>query len=165
MKRLIILFALVFVVGCTAKDELAQPGVKSLAWLVGTWISQDENGQFLEQWQSAGILMTGQGKMIRGTDTSAMERLTIASDTNGIAYIVDFPDREIRFLSRGMTATSAYKNLHHTESTIVTFVNDTNDFPREITYRKQNADSLYITLVGSEAGKPMEMVFKMKKIK
>jgi hypothetical protein len=165
MKRLIILFALVFVVGCTAKDELAQTGVKSLSWLEGRWMAEDENGKFIEEWQNAGLLLTGQGKMIHGMDTTNMERLTIASDTNGLAYIVDLPDREVRFHSRKQSSSATFKHLRYTETSLVTFASDTNDFPREITYRKQNADSLYITLTGSEAGKPMEMIFKMKKIK
>jgi hypothetical protein len=165
MKRLIILLALAGSVGCTAKDELVQTGVKSLSWLEGRWISQDENGQFIEEWQDAGIMLTGQGKVVRNGDTTNVERLTIVSDTNGIAYIVDFPDREVRFHSRKQSSSTTFKNLRYTETSLVTFTSDTNDFPREITYRKQNSDSLYITLSGSEAGKPMEMVFKMKKIK
>jgi hypothetical protein len=163
MKRLIVLIALAGSLSCTAKDELAISGVRSLAWLEGTWISQDSNGTFIEEWKDAGAMLTGQGRIVRGTDTTQMERLSIVADTAGLVYIVDLPNREVRFLSHGQTATKAYKNLSYSESTVATFVNDTNSFPREITYRKQNSDSLYITLTGSEAGKPVEMTFKMKK--
>jgi hypothetical protein len=161
-KLLLLMFVMVFI-GCGIKDELAVSGVKSLAWLEGTWVSKDSNGSFIEEWTDAGAMLTGQGKIVRGTDTTQMERLSIVADTAGLVYIVDLPNREVRFLSHGQTATKAYKNLSYSESTVATFVNDTNSFPREITYRKQNSDSLYITLTGSEAGKPVEMTFRMKK--
>ena len=165
MYKLKLLVAILIFSGCSNHDEPAQSGVKSLSWLEGTWVAEDSTGQFVEEWHNAGLIMTGHGKMIRGNDTTQMERLSIVSDTSRIYYIVDFPNREVRFASRSQTMTKAYKNLKYNESTIITFVNDTNDFPREIVYRKQNSDSLYITLTGTEAGKPMEMTLKMKKAK
>jgi hypothetical protein len=152
---------------CSAKEELPQSGVRSLSWLEGRWVASDSDGSFIEEWHDAGTMLTGRGMTINAQDTSHMEQLTIVMDTSGlISYIVDLPNgRTVRFLSRGMTATETYRNLSYSQSTIVTFANDTNSFPREITYRKQNSDSLYITLTGSEAGKPMETTLKMKKAK
>jgi hypothetical protein len=126
-KLLLLMFVMVFI-GCGIKDELAVSGVKSLAWLEGTWkslawlegtwVSKDSNGSFIEEWTDAGAMLTGQGKIVRGTDTTQMERLSIVADTAGLVYIVDLPNREVRFLSHGQTATKAYKNLSYSESTV-----------------------------------------------
>jgi hypothetical protein len=150
--------------GCAANEELPQTGIKSVSWLAGRWMSQDSMGQFIEEWRDMGDHMLGQGRIVTGTDTINMEQLRIVNDSTGLVYIVTLGSREIRFNSQGQTETEAYKNMSYNESVSITFKSDTNDFPREINYRKQNSDSLYIRLTGTEAGKPMDMMFKMKKL-
>jgi len=140
------------------------PSVKSVAWLAGKWMSQDSMGQFIEEWREMDDHMLGQGRIVTGTDTINMEQLRIVSDSSGLAYIVTLGSRQIRFESVGQTESKAYKNMSYNESVSITFKSDTNDFPREINYRKQNNDSLYIRLTGTEEGKPMDMTFRMKKL-
>ncbi|HET6511746.1 MAG TPA: DUF6265 family protein [Candidatus Kapabacteria bacterium] len=136
--------------------------IETIAWLEGRWISSDGQGQFIEEWSRSGGEMKGQGKMVKGQDTTNMERLRILFDST-LRYVVNFPNREVQFYLKTTTHTESRQGFSYDESLALTFVNDTNDFPSQITYRRQNSDSLYITLTGQEAGKPMDMTFRMKK--
>lgn len=165
MRRVQILIALLMLSSCAAKDELPQTGVKSLTWLSGTWMSDSDSEDFLEEWREDGPVLRGQGRVIKGSDTSNMERLTILQDDKGLAYIVKLPEREVRFGLKSQTVKEEFGHLQDNQSYIVTFVNDTNDFPRQIVYDRPHDDSLYITLTGDEGSRSVSMTFKMKRIK
>lgn len=173
LRYLLLFVGFIALTGC-GKKEMAhdqheghegESGIKSVAWLEGQWASEDSSGKFVEHWMMHGDKMHGQGYMIGNrNDTMMMEKLSIVLDSSGLNYIVRFPHRTVTFVSREQSTTEEYKMFDYSESASITFINDTNDFPREIIYRKQDDDSLYVTLKGSEAGKPMEQVLKMKKI-
>ena len=164
MKKILAVICLSALTGCADQKMVEEGGIKSVSWLEGKWASHDGSGGFVEHWSMHGDKMYGQGAMINGTDTMMTEKLTIVHDSTGLAYVVKFPNREITFRSKGQTASTEYAHLKVENYNEITFANDTNDFPKEIIYRKQNADSLYITLRGTNAGKPMEQVLRMRRI-
>ncbi len=103
--------------------------------------------------------------MVTGTDTANMEQLSILKYNDGLEYVVTFPNREVRFVMTSQTYKEEFKHLQYNEGYLVKFVNDKNDFPREIVYDRPHNDSLYITLTGDEAGKSTSITFKMKRVK
>lgn len=165
MRLLLTCVFLLVLNSCAAKEEIHLAGIESLAWLEGKWISEDENGTFIEEWQKAGASLSGQGTMITGSDTSQMEKLRIVQDGEKLSYVVNFPNREVEFVLRSQSTSESYKNFNYDYGFSATFINDTNDFPSQITYRRQENDSLYITLTGREAAKQMSMTFRMKRLK
>lgn len=165
MRLILTLVTLVFLSACAAKDNLPHSGVKSMAWLVGTWMAEADTEQFVEEWREEGDLLEGQGRIIRGSDTIDMERLTIHKHNDGLMYVVNLPQRQVQFSLRSQTYSESYKHFLYDETYIATFVNDTNDFPREIRYSRPVDDSLYITLTGDQAGTSTSMTFKMKRVK
>jgi hypothetical protein len=164
MRRILALAGLAATIGCGDKQEVDHQSIKSISWLEGRWASEDTSGGFIEHWMIHGDKMHGQGAMVRGTDTMMSEKLTIVQDSTGLKYVVKFPEREITFASTKRMSSQAYKSFKYSEVEEITFTNDTNDFPREIIYRRQDDDSLYITLRGSAAGRPMEQVLRMKRL-
>lgn len=161
--RILALIGTFALAACAGSEQVE---LDEMAWLEGTWSQQEGSESFIERWSKPrrpGSLLTGQGMFVREGDTNRMERLDLKRRGDSLIYVVTFPDRTVEFARTGTTETHTLENMRYGSSEFVTFVNSSNDFPNEITYRRQNDDSLYITLRGKENGRETEFVFRMRK--
>lgn len=175
LRYLTLIFAASFVLagsGCKQiHEEMAESVLQDtnrIEWIKGTWRHTDGKSTFIERWTFAPDStkgLVGQGMTLRGDDTTFTEQLSIEQIGQALVYVVRFPDRIIRFANTGTTQSTSYNHFEYSESRELRFVNDTNDFPREIIYTVVDDDSMYVTLKGDDAAsRQTEIVLKMKRI-
>lgn len=161
MKHLIPFYCIVLIfVSCLNNKEAGTSlpvTADTLAWIVGVWQSDPEDGLYVEQWQRENSsLYTGTAFMIRGTDTLFSERLEIRMLNDSLFYIPvvsgQNEGKPVRFLLKEVSRNRVvFQNLLH-------------DFPQSITYESNQADSLHAWIEGAEQGKYRREDFRLVRV-
>lgn len=127
----------------TERGELDRPVLGSLAWLSGTWVSEDATGpRTIEHWLVPdGGSMLGVNRSVVDGRTVFFEYLRIEAEEDGIVYLASPRGRDppTRF-----TATESGPQW-------IAFENPEHDFPQRIEYRREDA-RLTMTISGIEQG-------------
>lgn len=136
-------------------EAKAVSGLEQLAWLAGSWLSENDRSVSEEQWMKprAGT-MIGMNRTIakppdaRASDGKASERtvffefLRIEQNKDGIVYLAS---------PKGRQPATPFKMKEVGEHSVV-FENPEHDFPRRITYRLEG-DIMHARVEGTQGGK------------
>ncbi len=137
--------------------EAASP-LGQLAWLEGCWRGSVNQREFREQWLPLrGGVMLGVNHTVMDGKTVDFDYLRIESRADGIYYVITPPD------AKGI----AYKLGEVTSpdgDTVFPFANPTQEFPREITYRRNTEGWLYATVDGKVSGTDRQVIYPMRRI-
>lgn len=157
MKKLLFA-AIVLALVPLAYSQEAKPKVADLAWMAGCWeLSVPQRKMTIaEHWMKpvAGSLI-GMGRTVVDGKTVSYEFLRIVTGETGIDYIAKPSSSKDETTFRLSKATA----------TEVVFENPAHDFPQRIIYRKENADSLFARIEGTQNGKLNGMDIPMKRVK
>ncbi len=126
--------------------------IADLAWLSGSWQSEDERTITEEQWlEPRAGMMVGVNRMTFANGKGTFEFLRIAETEKGLTYFAS---------PSGKPATPfVMKSL---EKEKVTFENLSNDFPHRIIYQR-SGDLLKASIEGDINGKPKSISWNWKR--
>ena len=132
----------------------ADPALRSLDWLAGSWAGQDEeNGRQEEHWiAAAGGTMLGLNRVVANGRTVYFAYLRIEQREDGIYYIVN---------SRGR-GESEFKLIAQEDQRVV-FENPDQDYPVRIHYWR-TADRLSARLEGEVRGRRRAEEFAWRRV-
>jgi len=135
-----LLMSLIFL-SCSEADKKKNVTIESFGWLNGSWAMKENDGTITEQWKQVNdSLMEGSSDFIKGDSV--------------------FPFEKIRLFRRGgnfyYEAKAAKQNNEQpVEFTLSSFSdsgfvaeNPAHDFPKRITYRLVNKDSIHAVVDG-----------------
>ena len=126
----------------------ASPPVKAsleqLSWLAGHWQATDGGTYVEEQWMAPkGGLMLGLGRTVKGGRAVEFEFMRIEEKGDGLVYLASpggQPATPFLLVERGVERAVF-------ESTL--------EFPRRVSYRRNDDDSLTARIEGTKDGKPV----------
>jgi hypothetical protein len=127
----------------------------SLAWLAGTWESEEPTGPHtVEHWLAPeGGTMLGVNRTAVDGRTVFFEYLRIEARAEGPAYLASPVGRDP---PTTFVATAAGPSW-------ITFANPEHDFPQRIEYRREG-DRLQMRISGVEAGAPKASAWSMRRV-
>lgn len=134
---------------------------KEVDWLIGTWENKTEEGTFTETWYKTknetkeGLKydrLEAKSTFIKNGDTLFQEEVILFKIDKWIYSVMVSKQNEEK--ATLFTATSVKKNK-------LVFENPEHDFPKKITYKLVNQDSLYSEISGD--GKKQGFPFKRVK--
>jgi hypothetical protein len=140
--------------------------VDDLAWLAGTWRSEDDHGLAEEHWlPPASGGMAGVFRMVAGGKTSLYEILAIEPAADGT------PVMRMRHFGAGLEpwkseagAAPSWPLAESGEGKAV-FTNPDTDFPRTISYAADGKEAVVVRLVPAPGSKRRPMEFRLAKAK
>ena len=137
--------------------------LKSLAWLEGCWRGTAGAREFREQWMPLrGAMMLGVSQTVdeKGA-TQGYEFLRLEARTGGVFYVAAPSGKaEVALKFGGETADTAEGRA----DTIFTFVNEKQEFPQVIAYRRAKAGWLYASVEGKVGGADRKATYPMRRI-
>lgn len=138
----------------TAHGDAALPGAEGLdavAWLQGTWRMHEGDFVIEELWTApGGGTMLGLNRTMRGGETLAFEFLRLEIEGEAIDYVAhpNLRNPGTRFRLRDPDRARAGEAV---------FENPEHDFPKQIAYRRADADTLAVSVTGD--GPPLAFEF------
>lgn len=140
-----------------AASYLYEPKINHTRWLIGIWENQTSSGSIFETWQVKNPKeLAGQSYMVKQSDTTIFETITIFEEGDDLFYIPTVTDQNdaqpVRFKA---TTVSPSKMI---------FENPEHDFPQKITYEQVNKDSLVAQISGLKDGKKRRSNFPMRRV-
>ena len=112
-------------------------------WFLGKWENKTSEGTFSEEWKVENdSLYLGQSYFINNNDTLFAETVRLEQHKNDLFYIVSVPNQNEE-------QPVAFKLTSSTVDYFV-FENPEHDFPKKITYKLVNKDSLYAEISEGE---------------
>jgi hypothetical protein len=123
--------------------------LKNLDWLSGTWISETETQILKEHWEKVSSnTFEGIGKTInKKSKTENFESLRLMEMSGEIFYLAKVATNNLPV---------AFKLTSKTDSTLV-FENPDHDFPKQITYIRENESSMHVVV--GEGEKSFKIIF------
>ncbi|HMJ69715.1 MAG TPA: DUF6265 family protein [Cyclobacteriaceae bacterium] len=143
------LFLILFIAATTAYGQNTTNDLKKLDWLNGTWTRTNPKAgrSGYETWKAtSSTTMTGKGIMMKGADTTFIEKIRIELKDGQIFYVADVPENkgEVWFAFTELTANGfVCENPKH-------------DFPKKISY-EVDGKNLKATISGD--GKAIDYLF------
>ena len=123
-------------------------------WFLANWENKTPEGTFSEEWKvDNDSLLLGKSFFIKENDTLFSETVRLVQRESDLFYIVTVPNQNEE-------KPVAFKLTSSTSDYLV-FENPEHDFPKKITYKLVNKDSLYAEISGD--GKSQGFPFKKKK--
>jgi len=133
----------------------AQPSLDPVAFLAGTWTSEEGGVVMEEHWTApAGGLMLGLHRDVAPGKPAFFEFLRIEATPRGIVYLAS---------PRGAPATPF--SLVQSGGNRAVFENRDHDFPTRIIYRLKADGSLHARIEGTRKGKPAFEEWTWKKMR
>lgn len=125
---------------CQQKTTFTQ--LEKANWLLGQWENKTPEGTFSEEWKTENdSLLLGKSHFIKEKDTLFSETVRLEQRENDLFYIVSVPNQnEAKPVAFKLTSSSA---------DYLVFENPEHDFPKKITYKLVNKDSLYAEISGN----------------
>jgi hypothetical protein len=139
----------------TASTPTADDPLASLAWLAGTWESDDPEGpRTVEHWLApeAGTML-GVNRTAEGGRTVFFEYLRIEAQAEGLAYLA----------SPGGKDPPTRFGVVDTRPGFVAFENLAHDFPQRIEYRLEG-DRLRMQISGTQGGAAKAHAWSMRRV-
>jgi hypothetical protein len=143
------LLVFAFALGAGA-DDAPKATLATISWLAGSW-SSDENGrQILEQWMPpAGGTMLGMSRTVARGKTVEYEFLLLRTEANG----------DINYVARPSGQSEAAFKLIRANASEVVFENPQHDFPQRICYSLKSDGKLTAAIEGTKNGKSRRVEF------
>jgi hypothetical protein len=134
---------------CAGPDTLS----KEFERFEGKWISEDENGSYIEVWRMGTSAITeGYAYTLKGSDSTFHEMLAIAATDSGIYYLVNVP-------GQNGGETVGFKMAAPSNSNEIIFENASHDFPKKISYTFTGSDSIHVVVSGDN-GRSFDLNFR-----
>ena len=151
----------------TAQEKAAKGAkVDDLAWLAGTWRSEDDHGLFEEHWlPPASGGMAGVFRAVTGGKHSLYEVLAIETGADGVPVML------LRHFGAGLEPwkSEAGKTpswpLAESGKGKAVFTNPETEFPQTISYEMEGKDAVKVRLVPGPGAKKGPMEFQLKRVK
>ena len=163
MKLILSLVAALVATSAAAQTAQDAATLKSLAWLEGCWRGTGGAREFREQWMPLrGAMMIGVSQTIdeKGA-TQGYEFLRLEPRPGGIFYVATPSGKaEVALKFDGETTDKANER----DDTIFTFVNQKQEFPQVISYRRAKGGWLYASVEGKVGGADRKATYPMRRI-
>jgi hypothetical protein len=138
MRKRVFALAVIFLIACYGKKEET---VKKISWLNGNWEMKEQDGRVTEKWAFVNdSLMEGKSDFIRGDTVTPFETMTIFMRDNNFYY-------EAKAAGQNNDQPVEFKLTSFSDSGFVA-ENPQHDFPKRITYRLVNKDSIHAFVDG-----------------
>lgn len=139
-----ILFAALLLSGCDDKKKDKQETVSRFNWLSGEWAMKESDGMVTEQWKnSSDSLMEGKSDFIKGDSVIPFENIRLFRRGNDFYY-------EARAAGQNNEQPVEFKLTSFSDTGFVA-ENPQHDFPKRITYKLVNKDSIHAFVDGGPA--------------
>ena len=132
----------------------ADPCLRDLSWLKGTWKMQEQNSITVEDWAMDGSVMKCKSFEVKGTDTTMIENASLSCIGGKVVFtflpiLIDKSDerKPVHFV-----LTSSIENTY-------VFENKEHDFPQRVVYQKVSANECHAWIEGPENGKNKKVDF------
>lgn len=146
MKRIFytVLFSILLLAGCSEGKKEKPQTVGLFSWLNGSWAMNSDDGIVTEKWKNIGdSLMEGSSDFIKGDSVIPFE--TIRLFKRGIDFYY-----EAKAAGQNDEQPVEFKLSSFSDSGFVA-ENPQHDFPKRITYRRVNKDSIHAFVDGGPA--------------
>jgi len=136
-----ILFTALLLSGCGDKKKDKQETVSRFNWLSGKWAMKESDGMVTEQWKnSSDSLMEGKSDFIKGDSVIPFENIRLFRRGNDFYY-------EARAAGQNNEQPVEFKLTSFSDTGFVA-ENPQHDFPKRITYKLVNKDSIHAFVDG-----------------
>ncbi len=140
---LFVIAALVFV-QCSYKKKEAVKTVKQFSWLNGSWMMKDKDGIVTESWKQVNdSLLEGSSDFIKGDSIIPFEKIKLFRRSDDFYY-------EAKAAGQNNEQPVEFKLTSLSDTGFVA-ENPQHDFPKRITYRLVNKDSIHAFVDGGPA--------------
>ena len=130
--------------GCHHKKNEVAETVSRFRWLNGSWHMKEGNGMITEYWKTVNdSLMEGSSGFIEGDSTTPFENTRLFRRKDAFYY-------EAKAAGQNNEQPVEFKLTSYTDSGFVA-ENPMHDFPRRITYKLVNKDSIHAFVDGGPA--------------
>ncbi len=138
----IVFFMAAFVfIQCNNKKKEAVKTVKQFNWLTGSWMMKDKEGIVTEDWKLVNdSLMEGSSDFIKGDSTIPFEKIKLFRRSYHFFY-------EAKAAGQNNEKPVEFKLTTFSDTGFVA-ENPQHDFPKRITYRLVNKDSIHAIVDG-----------------
>ena len=149
MKKLSTFFFLlltgsVLFIQCKSEKKVAEKKVSQFSWLSGSWAMKDANGIITEQWKQVNdSLMEGSSDFIKGDSTIPFEIIKLFRRSDNFFY-------EAKAAGQNNEQPVEFRLTSFSDTGFVA-ENPQHDFPKRITYRLVNKDSIHAFVDGGPA--------------
>lgn len=134
--------------------------VDSLSWMSGDWSCQIWGGTFEERWSPVnGGTMQGTGRLVKESNTTMMEFMSIELDKEGHVVMWIVPSK----ISKPEVKSTPFKLTKGSDVSSV-WENPSNDFPSKITYTKKSKEKMECVIEGKIEEKPVREVFAFNRM-
>jgi hypothetical protein len=135
---------IILTISCfSCQEKPAFSKLKKANWFLGRWENKTPDGIFSEEWKTENdSVLVGESYFINGKDTLFAETVRLEQKGNDLFYIVSVPNQNDE-------KPVAFKLTSSTSDYLV-FENPEHDFPKKITYKLVNKDSLYAEISGND---------------
>lgn len=153
MKKVILLTILSAVYTFSFAQSSTNTSLSDFNWLLGKWErTNNRAGQnTYETWiKESDTKFLSLGWTMRGKDTVVAEKVTLTIKGNDVFYIADVSEN---------AAPVSFKIIQRSASDFVA-ANTEHDFPKQIAYKKAEADMMTATI----SGNGREIIYQFKKM-
>lgn len=156
MKKAALLVITLTLVSCKKEDSKSYTELDRARWFIGNWENITSEGRLSESW------------IVKNDSTYAAQTYFIGKENNDTIFseIVDLMQRGNdlyyipKFTNNQENKTTEFRMTSASNNFLV-FENPNNDFPKKITYKRVNQDSIFAEISGG--GKTQSFPFKRVK--
>ena len=148
------------------EEKAAKTRVEDLAWLAGTWRSEDDHGLFEEHWlPPASGGMAGVFRAVTGGKTSLYEVLAIEAGSDGTPVML------LRHFGPGLEPWKSEAGkapswpLAESGKGKAVFTNPEITFPRSLSYALEGKDTVVVRLDADPSSGKHPMEFRLGRVK
>ncbi len=154
----LLLLVTIFFFQCKSKQVSQEKGISQFKWLIGSWMMQDEEGIVTEQWKKANdSLMEGSSDFIKGDSVIPFEIIKLYKTDTSFYY-------EAKAAGQNNEQPVAFKMTSFSDTSFVA-ENPEHDFPKRITYKLINKDSIHAFVDGGPSKPEKKSEFYYSRVK
>jgi hypothetical protein len=150
MSKVFLLLIPIICFSCS--NDVQMGSIESVSWLEGNWVTDKSNSSSMltkEQWELDGQEMKGIGLVIKNSDTTLVENLSLRMINDTLSYVAEVPEN----VEKTIFKLTSYKNDSWK------FENPKHDFPKSIEYIKKKGG---FEAVVSGGDRSFKLIFKRK---
>jgi Domain of unknown function (DUF6265) len=155
---ILLLISSIIFIQCKNTEKPTEKNVSQFNWLVGHWAMKEKDGIVTEQWKPVNdSLMEGSSDFIKGDSTIPFETIKLFRRSDGFYY-------EAKAAGQNKEQPVEFKLTSFSDTGFVA-ENPQHDFPKRITYRLVNKDSIHAFVDGGPGMPDKKSDFYYSKIK
>lgn len=141
MKHVMLFFAFTVMLAFSCNHHTTDKKIQTFNWLIGSWEMKDADGTITELWQAINdSLMQGKSDFVKGDSVIPFE--TIRFFRRGVDFFY-----EAKAAGQNNEKPVEFKLSSYSDSGFVA-ENPQHDFPKRITYKRINKDSIHAFVDG-----------------